>query len=254
MDELSSSESGCVDALSVDALSKMYADGTRALDALTLRVPAGSFFGLLGPNGAGKSTLLGAITGLVRIDAERVRVFGHDVVTDAENARLATGIAPQDIHLDRFLTVREVLVYHGRYFGMRRREATVRADELLDAFNLGDKAHVKPNRLSGGMRRRLIIARALSHRPRLLVLDEPTAGVDLKLRHELWDYLQQLQAERRVTVLLTTHYIEEAQALCDSIAMIHSGRIVAEGTPTELIERNGGGTLEDAYTAVIGSE
>jgi ABC-2 type transport system ATP-binding protein len=233
-------------ALFVDRLTKVYADGTQALDALELRVPAGSFFGLLGPNGAGKTTLIGAAAGLVRAPAGRIYVFGHDAATDLRS-RLLMGVAPQEIHLDRFLTAREVLLYHGRYFGMREPDAAKRADELLEVFDLHAKASTRPNRLSGGMRRRLLIARALIHRPRLLVLDEPTAGVDLELRHELWRYLGRLHREERQTVLLTTHYIEEAETLCERVALIRSGRIVAEGSPQELVDRFGGERLEDAY-------
>src|SRR5919204_6046875 len=164
-------------ALLARRLTKVYADGTRALDALELRVPAGSFFGLLGPNGAGKTTLIGAVSGLVRAPAGRIFVFGHDAVTDLQ-ARVLVGVAPQEVHLDRFLATRDVLAFHGRYFGMPRLEAQQRADDLLEVFDLAAKAATKPSRLSGGMRRRLLIARALMHRPRLVILDEPTAGVD----------------------------------------------------------------------------
>jgi ABC-2 type transport system ATP-binding protein len=237
-------------ALLVDRLTKVYADGTHALDGLELRIPAGSFFGLLGPNGAGKTTLIGSVAGLVRASAGRIFVFGHDAVIDAR-ARLLLGVATQEIHLDRFLTAREVLVYHGRYFGMRKRDAEERADELLEAFDLAAKAKTKPHRLSGGMRRRVLIARALVHRPRLAMLDEPTAGVDLELRHELWRYLRKLHGEEGLTVLLTTHYIEEAEALCEQVALIRAGRIVAQGAPAELVERYGGERLEDAYLGAM---
>jgi len=234
-------------ALSVEVLEKTYADGTLALRGLSLRIPAGCFFGLLGPNGSGKTTLIGMICGLVRAPAERVFVFGHDAVGDAPHARLLVGVTPQDVHLDRFLSVRDVLVYHGRYFGMERLQAGQRADELLEVFALSAKAHSQPNRLSGGMRRRLLIARALVHRPRLLILDEPTAGVDLELRHELWSYLRGLHRDESVTVLLTTHYLEEAQELCERVAFIRDGRILADGSARELIARYGGGDLQDAY-------
>lgn len=233
-------------ALLVERLDKVYADGTRALDQLELRVPAGCFFGLLGPNGAGKTTLIGAAAGLVRAVPGRIFAFGHDAVGDLR-ARLLIGVAPQEVHLDRFVTARDVLVYHGRYFGMRKQDAEERADELLEVFDLARKAMTKPHRLSGGMRRRLLIARALVHRPRLAMLDEPTAGVDLELRHELWRYLRKLHGEEGLTVLLTTHYIEEAEALCERVALMRSGRVVAEGTPGELVERYGGERLEDAY-------
>jgi ABC-2 type transport system ATP-binding protein len=237
-------------ALLVDRLTKVYADGTHALDALELRIPAGAFFGLLGPNGAGKTTLIGSVAGLVRAPAGRIFVFGHDAVT-SRGARLLLGVAPQEVHLDRFLTAREVLVYHGRYFGLSRRDAGRRAEELLETFELSGKAGTKPSRLSGGMRRRLLIARALVHRPRLAMLDEPTAGVDLELRHELWRYLGRLHGEEGLTVLLTTHYIEEAEALCERVAFIRAGRIVEQGTPAELVARHGGERLEDAYLEVM---
>lgn len=237
-------------AVHVERLTKVYGDGTRALDELSLRVPAGMFFGLLGPNGAGKTTLIGVIAGLVRAPVGRVFVFGHDAVGDLR-ARLLVGVAPQEVHLDRFLTTREVLSFHGRYFGMPKLEANRRADELLDAFDLTTKARTKPNRLSGGMRRRLLIARALVHEPRLVILDEPTAGVDLELRHDLWRYLRRLHTEQGVTVLLTTHYIEEAEALCERVAFIRAGRIADEGAPAELVRRYGGERLEDAYVEAM---
>jgi ABC-2 type transport system ATP-binding protein len=243
---------GPATALFVDRLTKVYGDGTHALDALELRIPEGSFFGLLGPNGAGKTTLIGSVAGLVRAPGGRIFVFGRDAARDA-HARLLVGLAPQEVHLDRFLTTREVLVYHGRYFGLARHDAAERADELLEAFDLTAKASTKPNRLSGGMRRRLLIARALTHRPRLAMLDEPTAGVDLELRHELWRYLRKLHGEEGLTVLLTTHYIDEAEALCERVAFIRAGRIVDEGPPAGLVERHGGERLEDAYLAAMRS-
>ncbi len=234
-------------ALRVEELEKVYADGTRGLRGLSLEIPAGCFFGLLGPNGSGKSTLIGMVSGLVRAPAGRIFVFGCDVVAQAAWGRLQVGVAPQDVHLDRFLTAREVLTYHGRYFGMAGLEADRRADELLEVFDLAARGGTKPNRLSGGMRRRLLIARALMHRPRLLILDEPTAGVDLELRRELWSYLRRLHAQEDTTVLLTTHYFEEAAALCERVAFIRDGRVIAEGSVEELVERYGGDDLEDAY-------
>jgi len=234
-------------ALWVESVEKVYADGTRALRGMSLHIPAGSFFGLLGPNGSGKSTLIGMVSGLVRAPAGRIFVFGCDAVAAASSARLLVGVAPQDVHLDRFLSAREVLSYHGRYFGMARLESDWRAAELLEVFDLAAKADTKPNRLSGGMRRRLLIARALVHRPRLLILDEPTAGVDLELRRELWSYLRRLHRHEDTTVLLTTHYLEEAAELCERLAFIRHGQLIAEGTGRELIERYGGADLEDAY-------
>lgn len=241
-----------VPALVADGLVKIYPGGAVGLDHLRLIVPQGSFFGLLGPNGAGKTTLIGAAAGLVRIAPGRLFVFGHDAASDASAARLLLGLAPQEVHLDRFLTSSDLLVYHGRYFGMTARDAEARSRELLEVFDLQDKAGVRPNRLSGGMRRRLLIARALVHRPPLLVLDEPTAGVDLELRHELWRYLRRLHAAGDTTILLTTHYIDEAETLCGQIAFIRSGRIVAEGTPEALRTRYGGERLEDVYLTIMG--
>lgn len=239
-------------ALRIERLTKIYDGDVRALDNLALSIPEGCFFGLLGPNGAGKTTLIGAISGLVRIEPGRAFVFERDAARDLE-ARLLVGVAPQEIHLDRFLTTRDLLIYHGRFFGANRVAASKRADELLRIFDLADKANVKPNRLSGGMRRRLVIARALAHRPRLAVLDEPTAGVDLELRQELWRYLRRLHAEEGVTVLLTTHYIEEAEALCERVAFIRAGQIAAEGEPRELVEHAGARDLEGAYVEAMRS-
>jgi len=241
-------------ALEARGLTKIYAGGTRALDGLDLVVPQGSFFGLLGPNGAGKTTLIGGAAGLVRVPSGQLAVFGHDAVEQAAMARLHLGLAPQEVHLDRFLTSLEGLIYHGRYFGMTTGEARERACELLAAFDLEDKADVRPNRLSGGMRRRLLIARAMMHRPPLLVLDEPTAGVDLELRHELWRYLRRLHSAHGATILLTTHYIEEAEALCEQIAFIRAGRIVAQGSPADLRGRFAAERLEQVYLDLMGDE
>src|SRR5919106_172999 len=197
-------------ALAIRRLEKRYDDGTRALEALDLEVPAGTFFGLLGPNGAGKTTLINAVCNLIRVSGGEIRVFGHEV--DSLAARRMIGVAEQDPNLDRFLTVREALVYHGGYFGLGRRRAIERAEEMIDVFDLREKAGVRAPKLSGGQRRRLLLARALLHEPRLVILDEPTAGVDIELRHELWRYIRRLHA-RGTTILLTTHYLEEADTL-----------------------------------------
>jgi ABC-2 type transport system ATP-binding protein len=231
-------------ALSIRGLTKRYDDGTLALDDLDLEVPAGEFFGLLGPNGAGKTTLIGATTNLIRITAGEVRVFGHPASSLA--ARRLVGVAEQEPNLDRFLTVREALLYHGGYFGMARAEAEKRAREMIEVFDLRAKADVRAPKLSGGMRRRLLLARALLHEPSLVILDEPTAGVDLELRHELWRYIRRLHSEG-TTILLTTHYMEEAEALCEDIALIGRGRIVARDSADGLKQRFGGETLEDVY-------
>ena len=216
-------------------LVKRYPTGTEALKGVSLEIAAGEFFGLLGPNGAGKSTLIHCATGLAQPTAGDIRVFGHDAVHHYAEARLAVGLAPQDLNLDWFLTAEETLDYHGGYFGMPRRERKERAAELLDAFSLTAKRNDRTRTLSGGMKRRLILARALMHRPRLLILDEPTAGVDVELRLELWNYVQRINAVG-TTILLTTHYLEEAEQLCDRIAFINDGQIVAQGSSRELAD------------------
>jgi ABC-2 type transport system ATP-binding protein len=236
------------DALSIRGLTKRYDDGTLALDELDLEIPAGRFFGLLGPNGAGKTTLIGAVTNLIRITAGDVRVFGHPA--DSLEARRMVGAAEQEPNLDRFLTVREALIYHGGYFGLTRAEGERRADEMIDVFDLRAKADVRAPKLSGGMRRRLLLARALLHEPRLVILDEPTAGVDVELRRELWRYIRRLH-RGGTTILLTTHYMEEAEALCEDIALIGAGQIVARDTAEGLKERFGGETLEDVYMRTV---
>ena len=238
-------------ALEVTELTKRYPTGTEALKGVSLGIEAGDFFGLLGPNGAGKSTLIHCTTGLAQPTSGEIRVFGHDAIQDYAEARLAVGLAPQDINLDWFLTLEESLDYHGGYFGMPKKERRERTRELLDAFSLTSKKDDRTRTLSGGMKRRLILARALMHRPRLLILDEPTAGVDVELRLELWHYVQRINSEG-TTILLTTHYLEEAEQLCSRIAFIHEGRIVARGTSRELAAQYGVSTLEDAYLALVG--
>jgi ABC-2 type transport system ATP-binding protein len=238
-------------ALEIAELVKRYPTGTEALKGVSLEIEDGEFFGLLGPNGAGKSTLIHCTTGLAQPTAGRIRVFGHDAVHHYAEARLAVGLAPQDLNLDHFLTTAETLDYHGGYFGMPRRERRLRAAELLEAFSLTEKRDDRTRTLSGGMKRRLILARALMHRPRLLILDEPTAGVDVELRLELWHYVQRINLEG-TTILLTTHYLEEAEQLCDRIAFMNDGRIVAQGTSRELADSFGVASLEDSYLELVG--
>jgi ABC-2 type transport system ATP-binding protein len=180
-----------------------------------------------------------------------IRVFGHDAVDHYEHARGSIGLAPQDLNLDFFLTAEETLDYHGGYFGMPRKERRERTKELLETFSLTAKRDDRTRTLSGGMKRRLILARALMHRPRLLILDEPTAGVDVELRLELWHYVQRVNAEG-TTILLTTHYLEEAEQLCDRVAFINDGAIVAQGTTPELAAQFGVSSLEDAYLELVG--
>src|SRR3954454_15502656 len=238
-------------AMRVDALAKTYPTGTEALRGVSLEIGAGEFFGLLGPNGAGKSTLIHCTTGLAQPTSGSIEVFGHDAIDDYEQARLAVGLAPQELNIDWFLTVEETLDYHGGYFGMPRAERRERSRELLDAFSLTGKRDDRTRTLSGGMKRRLVLARALMHRPRLLILDEPTAGVDVELRLELWQYCQRINGEG-TTILLTTHYLEEADELCDRIAFIGEGRIAATGSAGELSDQYGVTSLEDAYLELVG--
>ena len=235
-------------ALELRGLTKRYDDGTVAVENFDLTVPAGSFFGLLGPNGAGKTTLISAVCNLIRVTAGEVRVFGEPA--DSLTARSWVGLSEQDVNLDRFLTVRETLVYHGGWFGMGKAEADRRADEMIDVFDLRAKAAVRTPKLSGGMRRRLLLARALMHHPRLVILDEPTAGVDFELRQELWTYIRKLH-EAGTTILLTTHYLEEAETLCEEIALIRGGHLVARDTADGLREHYGVSTLADVYVKAI---
>jgi ABC-2 type transport system ATP-binding protein len=239
---------GRVAALSIRGLGKQYDDGTVALRDLDLEIPAGSFFGLLGPNGAGKSTLINSVCNLIRITSGEISVFGHP--GPSLQARALIGVAEQEPNLDRFLTVREALLYHGGYFGMSRGAAERRAEEMIDVFDLRAKADVRAPKLSGGMRRRLLLARALLHEPRLVILDEPTAGVDVELRHELWRYIRRLHSEG-TTILLTTHYLEEAEALCEEIALIGGGRIVARDSAAGLKAHYGAESLEQVYFKTV---
>ncbi|MBI2684211.1 MAG: ABC transporter ATP-binding protein [Actinobacteria bacterium] len=238
-------------ALHCVGVTKTFRNEVVALDGIDLTVPMGALIGLLGPNGAGKTTLIRSVVGLNAPDGGRLEVLGISVTgPDAPAARRLVGYAPQEVALDRFVRVRDLLTFHGRYFGMRRADAAARADELLDAFDLSGKARSLPSTLSGGMRRRLMLARALVHRPALVILDEPTAGVDVELRDELWVYIRRLN-EDGTTILLTTHHIEEAEGLCDSVAFILAGRIVDDGTPAALRDRFGAARLEDVYRQIV---
>jgi ABC-2 type transport system ATP-binding protein len=235
-------------ALELRGLTKRYDDGTLAVENFDLTVPAGAFFGLLGPNGAGKTTLISAICNLIRVTSGEVLVFGEPAHT--LEARQAVGLAEQDINLDRFLTVRETLAYHGGYFGMSRGEADERASEMIEIFGLQAKEDVRAPRLSGGQRRRLLLARALMHRPRVVILDEPTAGVDFELRMELWRYIRRLHSEG-TTILLTTHYLEEAEELCEEIALIRDGRLLARDSAEGLRRHYDVGRLADVYVKAM---
>ncbi|WP_049928628.1 ABC transporter ATP-binding protein [Halopiger goleimassiliensis] len=216
-------------------LVKEYGD-LRALQELSLTVEEGEFFGLLGPNGAGKTTFINTLVGLVRKTGGEARVFGYDVEDDYRQARDAIGLAPQEFNVDRFFPIKEVLMHKAGYHGVPTEEAAERADEVLKRVGIYDKRHERFDWLSGGMKRRLLLARALVTDPDLLILDEPTAGVDVQLRHDLWDLVTELN-EEGTTVLLTTHYIEEAERLCDRVAILNEGRKITVATPDELKKR-----------------
>ena len=224
-------------ALQTDRLEKTYpasgkAPAKQALKGLSLEVPRGSIFGLLGPNGAGKSTFINILAGLVKKTGGKAAIWGMDVDADPRNARSALGVVPQEINMDPFFTPKEALELQAGFYGVPK--SGRRTDELLDALGLADKKDAYVRQLSGGMKRRLMIAKALVHNPPVLILDEPTAGVDVELRRQLWTYVRRLNA-LGVTIVLTTHYLEEAQELCETIAIINHGALVAcEPTPVML--------------------
>ncbi|MEP6608298.1 MAG: ABC transporter ATP-binding protein [Burkholderiaceae bacterium] len=218
-------------AIQVSGVTKRYG-ALVALDRVDLLVRRGEFFGLLGPNGAGKTTLISIIAGLVRATAGHVAVMGHDVMRDYRLARLALGVVPQELAFDPFFTVRETLKFQSGYFGLTDNRAWI--DEVLDNLGLTSRADSNMRALSGGMKRRVLVAQALVHKPPVIVLDEPTAGVDVELRQTLWAFVRRLNREGH-TIVLTTHYLQEAQALCQRIAMLKSGRVIALDTTRALL-------------------
>ena len=219
-------------AIQIDRVEKSY-KGFKALKGVSLSIEEGEFFGLLGPNGAGKTTLISTIAGLIRPDAGSVKIHGHDVVTDFREARKRLGVVPQELVFDPFFTVRETLRLQSGYFDIRNNDGWI--DEVMHNLDLTDKADVNMRSLSGGMKRRVLVAQALVHRPPVIVLDEPTAGVDVELRQTLWQFIAKLNKQGS-TVLLTTHYLEEAEALCSRIAMLKQGRVVALAQTSELLK------------------
>ena len=227
----------------MENLVKRYGSFT-AVDGVSLRVESGEFFGFLGPNGAGKTTTINAIVGLARLSSGSIRIFGYDNVREWRQARGLVGLSPQEFNFDRYLSLRDVLIYAAGYYGLRGKAVAERADMLLERFGLTRHAHLEFTKISGGQKRRLSLARALIHEPKLLILDEPTAGVDVELRLELWDWLRSLNRDG-LTVLLTTHYLEEAEELCRRIAIIRAGRIVAVKPTEELIAD--GASLQDVF-------
>lgn len=212
-------------ALEITNLKKVYATGVEALRGIDLAVEEGDFYALLGPNGAGKSTTIGIITSLVNKTSGNVKVFGYDLDTDLVLAKQQIGLVPQEFNFNPFETVQQIVVNQAGYYGVSRKEALKRSEKYLKQSDLWEKRNVRARMLSGGMKRRLMIARALMHEPRLLILDEPTAGVDIELRREMWDFLRELN-EHGTTIILTTHYLEEAEMLCRNIGIIQSGELI----------------------------
>lgn len=226
-----------MNALSLSGVTKTYGDATHALRGIDLDVAEGDFFALLGPNGAGKSTAIGIITGLVNKTAGQVAVFGHDIDAERERAKALTGLVPQEFNFNIFEACEDILLNVAGYHGIPRRLAVPRAEKYLKRLELWEKRRTPARNLSGGMRRRLMIARALITEPRLLILDEPTAGVDIEIRRSMWDFLTELNSEHGITIILTTHYLEEAESLCRNVAIIDQGQIVERGAVSELLSR-----------------
>jgi len=223
-------------ALQIENLQKKYQGGFQALSGVTLDVQEGDFFGLLGPNGAGKTTTIGIITSLVTKTAGKVRVFGIDIDDDFPAAKRLIGVVPQEANFSIFEKVQDIVTQQAGYYGIPRREALVRSEKYLKKLGLWDKRNVPAQQLSGGMKRRLMIARGLVHEPKLLILDEPTAGVDVEMRRGMWDFLVELNRQGR-TIILTTHYLEEAEQLCNQIAIITRGKIVENTSKRELLRK-----------------
>ncbi|MBA2779470.1 ABC transporter ATP-binding protein [Billgrantia kenyensis] len=222
-------------ALSIRGLTKVYGNGFHALKGIDLDVEQGDFFALLGPNGAGKSTTLGVVCSLVQKTAGQVSIFGIDIDRDFARAKYHLGVVPQEFNFNQFEKVLDIVLAQAGYYGMPRHEALPRAEQLLKDLGLWDKRSGSARMLSGGMKRRLMIARALMHRPKLLILDEPTAGVDIELRRSMWDYMRRINREEGTTIILTTHYLEEAESLCRNVAIINHGEIVRNTSVRELL-------------------
>ncbi len=221
-------------AVEIKGLSKTYGKlkAVKALQDVSLEVKKGSFFGLLGPNGAGKSTLINILGAMVKKDAGLVKIAGIDIDEDQKSSKFKIGIVPQELVIDPFFTVRETLEIYAGYYGIRKKDR--RTDEIIKAMGLADKVDVKPRMLSGGMKRRLLVGKALVHNPDILILDEPTAGVDVELRTQLWEYVKKLN-KGGMTIILTTHYLEEAEELCDEIAVVNGGKVIARDTKKNMM-------------------
>jgi len=227
-----------MNALSIQSLTKTYDNGVNALKGISLEVEQGDFFALLGPNGAGKSTAIGIISSLVNPTAGRVMVCGHDLLQSPFEAKRKIGLVPQEFNFSVFESVRNIVLNVAGYNGIPRREAANRCETYLKKLDLWDKRDVQAKTLSGGMKRRLMIARALVHEPSLLILDEPTAGVDIEIRRSMWDFIEEMNRENGITIILTTHYLEEAEALCRRVAIIDEGEIIEQGEVNDLLSRS----------------
>ena len=232
-----------MNAIEIQSLKKVYDTGVEALKGIDLKISQGSFFGLLGPNGAGKTTTIGILTGLVNKTSGTAKILNYDIISDYKNARRSIGLSPQEINLDVFFTIKKILEFQAGYFGVPSNIAIKKVDEVLKKLGIYDKKDNTARHLSGGMKRRVQIAKALVHDPPILILDEPTAGVDIELRHMLWDYLTDLNKEGK-TILLTTHYIEEAERLCNEIAIINDGQIIKQGDTKSIIKEVSLNTIE----------
>ena len=238
-------------AVSVRNLVKRYGSFV-AVDDVSFDVAPGEFFGFLGPNGAGKTTTINAIVGLAKFQSGSISVFGADVVSQYRRSRSSIGLSPQDFNFDRYLTVEEILVYQAGYYGIPPSRAKPRAAELMEQFALTDKRRSTYLQLSGGFKRRLALARAMVHSPRLLILDEPTAALDVELRIELWEFLRRINAGG-MTVFLTSHYLEEVEMLCSRIGIINHGRLVALENKEALMVKHGHASLQDVFLELVGS-
>jgi len=232
-----------MNAIEISSLKKTYDTGDKALKGIDLNIKKGSFFGLLGPNGAGKTTTIGILTGLVNKTSGNAKILEYDIIDDFKLARKSIGLSPQEINLDVFFSIRQILLFQAGYYGISQKLAEDRVDTILKKLDLYHKRNETSRHLSGGMKRRIQIAKALIHDPPILILDEPTAGVDIELRHMLWDYLKELN-DKGKTILLTTHYIEEAEKLCDEIAIINEGMIIKQGDTSSIIKEVSLNTIE----------
>lgn len=236
-------------AISIKNLTKDYGK-LRAVDNLSMEIKEGEFFGFLGPNGAGKTTTINSIIGLVKFQKGKIEVFGKDVIKDYREARSMVGVSSQEYFFDRYLNIKEILIYQAGYFGIKKKDCVDRADMLLKKLGMWEKRKVTTNKLSGGMKRRITLAKALIHNPKILILDEPTAGMDVELRFDLWEFLKD-ENKKGKTIFMTTHYLEEAEKLCGRIGIIHKGRLISLGDKKEIVKDK---KLEDVFLELTKQE